>query len=163
VVADDDVVVEVVRGQAEVRTDVAVKGNSRQAIVGEYVVDDDVSRDGSDSAAVGKDANASASARGLVAVPRGGVVGNGVVNNAVVRACWTLRAELGSVRWEHDSAGVGIALEEVSGDEIVVGLAGVVTDEETAELFWETLLAKVDQETPMMCKPSPQSKLSPVR
>jgi hypothetical protein len=111
---------------------VAVKGNSRQAIVGEYVVDDDVSRDGSDSAAVGKDANASASARGLVAVPRGGVVGNGVVNNAVVRACWTLRAELGSVRCEHDSAGVGIALEEVSGDEIVVGLAGVVTDEETA-------------------------------
>jgi len=85
VVADDDVVVEVVGRQAERWTDMAVEGYSGKAIVTEFIVDDDVCRDGTDAAAVGEDANTCTGAWNQIPIVDGLVVDDRVVNDAEVR------------------------------------------------------------------------------
>ena len=129
VVEEDDVVVEVIGRQAEVRANVAVEGDSGNAVVEEFVVDDEIFGDEAESAAVGEDAYACTGAWDFVSIVDGFVIGDGVANDAQM---WCVGAEGRGVRCEGDAAVEGVVLDGVSGDEVVVGLAGVIAEENSA-------------------------------
>ena len=140
VVEEDDVVVEIVGGQTEVRADVAVEGYSGDAVVEEFVVDDEVFGDETDSAAIGEDAYACARAGNLESIVDRFVIGDGVANYA--QMCGG-RAGSRGVGCEGDAAVEGVVLDGVSGDDVVVGLAGVVAEEDSAGVAFDNVVGHV--------------------
>src|SRR5215469_12950986 len=65
VIADNRIVVEIVRWQAEIGADVAVKGDTRKAVVSEFVANDDVPGNHPNSASIAENADACTCTRNL--------------------------------------------------------------------------------------------------
>src|SRR5664279_982402 len=126
VVADDLVVRHVVGRETEGRTNVGVKGDSTEAVAGEFVAKDDVAGDRARTGAVGK--HAYPGAADLHPVGGGDVLGDGVMVHAVMgreggRHCANRR-----MRGHDDTALERVVDEHVVDHQVVAALGGFVAD-----------------------------------
>src|ERR1700720_4756279 len=110
----------------------AVHGHTRQAVFLQVVVGDHVPRDPSDAGSIGEHANTRTGSGNLIPIVRRLIIGKRVFVNTVMRSAG---ARSGRMRSQYNSTIERILPDHVAHNQVVVGWAGVVADQNAVSVI----------------------------